>query len=211
LDLQVVITRLKRLANLDLTVFEEVRNDSTATLSGVLIAACALFLSGIGGWLWWVIKDYPTADDSPLPANDILVHSAFIGSVLATVLWGFLWLFVAYIMLTQVFHQRAYVEQLLRVMGLAAAPIALMGLMFVPGASLAIGISALALAFALTNVAIKSVTTAPDAEVLVANLAGFLVWCAALSLLATATEPHAPGVFLFNSISRIADDILSVP
>jgi hypothetical protein len=210
LDLQAVVNWLKRLANLDMRVFDEVRANPGATLPGVLIATVSIFISGIGGWLWWVVKDYPAQDDSPLPATDILVHSGLIGSALATVLWGFIWLLIVYVMLTQVFRQPAYVEQLLRVMGLAAAPMALMGLMFIPGLSLAIGISALALTVALSNIAIKSVTAADNAQVLAANLFGFFVWCSALTLLASAVEPHAPGVFLFNSISRIADDILNV-
>lgn len=210
MDLQAVVNWLKRLANLDMRVFDEVRANPGATLPGVLIATVSIFISGIGGWLWWVVKDYPAQDDSPLPATDILVHSGLIGSALATVLWGFIWLLIVYVMLTQVFRQPAYVEQLLRVMGLAAAPMALMGLMFIPGLSLAIGISALALTVALSNIAIKSVTAADNAQVLAANLFGFFVWCSALTLLASAVEPHAPGVFLFNSISRIADDILNV-
>jgi hypothetical protein len=209
LDLQAVFDWLKRLANLDLRVFDEVRTNPGATLPGALIAACSMFIAGLGGWLWWAVKDYPARDDSPLPATDVLVHSGLIGSVLATVLWGFIWLLIVYVMLTQVFRRPAYVEQLLRVMGLAAAPMALMGFMFVPGLSLAIGLSALALTVALTNIAIKSVTTADNAQVLAANLSGFFVWCAALTLLASAVEPHAPGIFLYNSISRIADDILN--
>lgn len=211
MDLRSIGSWLRRLANLDLRVFDEVRTNPDATIPGVIIAGLAMLAAGIGGWLWWVVKDYPAQDDSPLPAMDVLVHSGLIGSVLATVLWGFIWLLIVYIMLTQVFRQPAYVEQLLRVMGLGAAPMTLMGLMFIPGLSLAIGVTALALTFALTNVAIKSVTSADVAQVLAANLFGFLVWCAALTLLASAVEPHAPGVFLFNSISRIADDVLSFP
>jgi hypothetical protein len=209
LDLQTVVSWLKRLANLDMGVFDEVRTDPGATVPGVLVAGTAMLVAGIGGWLWWVVKDYPAQDDSPLPAMDVLIHSGLIGSVLATVLWGFIWLLIVYVMLTQVFRERAYVEQLLRVMGLATTPMALMGLMLVPGLSLAIGVTALALTVALNNVAIKSVTTADNAQVLAANLFGFFVWSAALTLLASAVEPHAPGVFLFNSISRVADDILS--
>lgn len=204
-----VVTWLKRLANLDMGVFDEVRNNPGATIPGVLVATVAMLIAGVGGWLWWVVKDYPAQDDSPLPATDVLVHSGLIGAALATVLWGFIWLLIAYVMLTQVFRARAYVEQLLRVMGLAAAPMALMGLMFIPGVSLAIGVTALALTVALTNIAIKSVTTADNAQVLAANLFGFFVWCAALTLLASAVEPHAPGVFLFNSISRVADNVLN--
>jgi hypothetical protein len=209
LDLQAVFDWLRRLANLDMRVFDEVRTNPGATLPGVLIAAVSMLLAGVGGWLWWVVKDYPARDDSPLPAMDVLVHSGLIGSVLATVLWGFIWLLIVYVMLTQVFRHPAYVEQLLRVMGLAAAPMALMGFMFIPGLSLAIGVSALALTVALSNIAIKSVTAADNAQVLAANLCGFFVWCSALTLLASAVEPHAPGVFLYNSISRIADDFLS--
>ncbi len=209
MDLQLVMAWLKRLANLDMTVFDEVRTNPAATLPGALLAGASMLIAGIGGWLWWVIKDYPARDDSPLPAMDVLVHSALIGSVLATALWGFLWLLLVYVMLTQVFRQHAYVEQLLRVMGLAAVPMALMGLMFIPAISFAVGITSLALTVALTNVAIKSVTTADNAQVLVANLFGFFVWSAALTLLASAVHPHAPGVFLFNAISRIADNLLS--
>jgi hypothetical protein len=207
-DLDVVVVWLKRLANLDMTVFDEVRNNPAATIPGVLVAGASMLIAGIGGWLWWVVRGYPTTDDSPLPATDVLVHSGLIGGVLATALWGFIWILIVYVMLTQVFRHHAYVEQLLRVTGIAVAPMALMGLMFVPGISFAIGISALALTVALTNLAIKSVTDADDAQVLVANLFGFFVWSAALTLLARAVEPHAPGVFLFNAISRVADNVL---
>jgi hypothetical protein len=209
-DLHAVVTWLKRLANLDLTVFDDVRTNPGATIPGVLVAGSSMFIAGIGGWLWWVVKDYPAQDDSPLPATDVLVHSGLIGGVLATVLWGFIWLLIVYVVLTQVFRQRAYVEQLLRVMGLGASPMALMGFMFIPGLSFAIGASSLALTVALTTIAIKSVTNADNGQALAANLFGFFVWSSALTLLASSVEPHAPGVFLFNAVSRVADDILNL-
>ena len=93
-------------------------------------------------------------------------------------------------------------------MGLGAAPMALMGLMFIPGLSLAIGVAALALTVTLTTIGIKSVTTANDGQVLAANLFGFFVWSSALTLLASSQEPQAPGVFLFAAIARIAGDVL---
>lgn len=202
MDVQEVAAWLRRLANLDMRVFDEVRTNPSATIPGAFIAAISIFIAGLGGWLWWLLHDYPLDED-------ILIHSALIGSALAVALWGFVWLLIVYVMLTQVFRERAYVEQLLRVMGLAACPLALMGLMFIPGLSLAIGIASLGLTVGLTNIAIKSVTTADNAQVLAANFLGFFVWCSALTLLASAEEPHAPGIFLFNSISRIADDFLS--
>jgi hypothetical protein len=208
-DLQLLLSWLKRLVNLDMTIFDEVRTNPAATLPGTLIAGLSMLIAGIGGWLWWVIKDYPSSDDSPLPATDILIHSGIIGGVLATALWGFVWVLIVYVMLTQVFRRPVYVEQLLRVMGLAALPMALMGLMFVTPIAFSIGLTSLALTVACTNIGIKSVTSADNAEVLVANLAGFFVWSAALTLLASAVQPHAPGVFLFNAVSRVADHLFS--
>ncbi len=205
-DIQEVVAWLRRLANLDTRVFDEVRTNPTATIPGVLVATVAIFLSGVGGWLWWVVQDYPRSED-------VLVNSALIGSLLAVALWGIGWLGVVYFMLTQIFRERAYVEQLLRVMGLASAPLGFMVFMFIPGLSLSIGLASLVLAFGLTNIAISSVTTADPARVLVANLAGFFVWSAALTLLASASassvEPHAPGIFLYNAITSITGDLFN--
>jgi hypothetical protein len=207
-DMQEVVAWLRRLyIDLDTRVFDEVRTNPTATLPGAIVAAVSIFISGLGGWLWWVLNDFPNS-------SDILVNSAFLGSLLAFVLWGLVWLGIVYVMLTQVFRERAYVEQLLRVMGLAASPLALMGLMFIPGLSLAIGLASLGLTFGLSNVAVRSVTTADPARVLVANFVGFFVWSAVLTLLASASattvEPHAPGIFLFNSVSSIASDVFNL-
>jgi cell division protein FtsX len=108
LDVQQLAAWLKRLIYLDTRVFEEVRSNPTATLPSFIVVSVAMFLAGLGGWLWWVLQDFGSN-------SDILVHSAFIGSVLAIVLWG-VWLIIVYFLLTQVFRQRAYLEQLLRVM-----------------------------------------------------------------------------------------------
>jgi hypothetical protein len=211
LDLQQVAAWLKRLAYLDTRVFEDVRSNPTATLPGFLVVSVAMLLSGLGGWLWWVLQDF--GSDS-----DILVHSALIGSVLAIVLWG-VWLGIVYILLTQTFRQRAYLEQLLRVMGLATAPLALMGLMFIPYVSFAIGLAALALVFGLTCVAISTVTTANPAQILVANFVGFFVWALALTALSSGSgsdwKPHAPGIFLYHAmvdqIADLADELDTIP
>jgi hypothetical protein len=205
--MQEIVAWLRRLANLDTRVFDEVRTNPTATIPGFLVAAVSIFIAGLGGWLWWVVNDYGQS-------GDILIHSALIGSLLAIVLWGF-WLLTVYVTLTTIFRERAYVEQLLRVMGLAACPLALMGFMFIPFISLGIGLASLALTFGLTNIAIRSVTTADPARVLVANLLGFSLWACALTLFAsagaTSVEPHAPGVFLFNTITSIAKDLINPP
>jgi len=205
LDIREVIYWLRRLAYLDFRVFDDIRTNPGATIPGVLIVLVACLIAGLGGWLWWILNDFGLS-------GDIFIHSAIIGSLIAVVLWGLVWLGLVYVMLTQVFRQRAYVEQLLRVMGLAAAPLALMGLMFIPGLSFAIGLAALGLTFGLTTIAIKSVTTADIAQVLAANALGFFVWAGALSLLASSSaasiEPHAPGIFLYNTTTSVAQDVI---
>ena len=205
MDVEQVVAWLRRLINLDFRVFEEVRTNPTATIPGVVVASIAILLAGLGGWLWWLMNDYGYS-------SDVLLHSAVLGSVIAIVLWG-VWLVIVYIMLTQIFRQRAYLEQLLRVMGLAACPMALMLLMFIPGISFGIGVLSLGLTFGLTTIAIKTVTSADQAQVLAANAAGFLVWAVVLTLLSASRgasiEPHAPGVFLYNTIYTITDDLLT--
>jgi hypothetical protein len=203
-DTEEVLAWLRRLVYLDLSVFDEVRSNPSATIPGVVIVLVATFIAGLGGWLWWLVQDFGNS-------ADIFVHSAVIGTLIAVVLWGLAWVGIVYVMLTQVFRARAYVEQLLRVMGLAAAPLALMGLVFIPGLSLGIGLAALALTFGLTTLAIKSATTADYAQVLAANFLGFCVWTAVLSLLADSSQPHAPGVFLHNTAVSMATDILQLP
>lgn len=210
MDVQQVVAWLKRLIYLDTRVFEEVRTNPTATIPSFLIMSLAMLFAGIGGWLWWMLQDF--GSDS-----DIFVHSALIGAVAAIVLWG-AWLAVVYFLLSQVFRQRVYLEQLLRVMGLATAPMALMGLMCIPVVSFAIGVAAIALVFGVSCVAISYVCSANPAQILVANLAGFLVWAVALTLLASGSgagdrNPHAPGIFLYQAmVDAIADNVsLSSP
>ena len=71
MHVQQVAAWLRRLANLDMRVFDEVRTHPGATIAGVLIAGVSMLFAGIGGWLWWVMKDYPARDDSPLPAVEL--------------------------------------------------------------------------------------------------------------------------------------------
>lgn len=211
MDIQQVIAWLRRLIN-DTRVFEDVRSNPAATIPGFLIVTVATFIAGLGGWLWWILQDFGDLSSS----SNILLHSAVIGSLLAIFFWG-VWLVVVYVLLTQIFRQRAYMEQLLRVMGLASAPLALMGLMFIPLPffSFAIGLAALGLLFGLTCVAIASVSTASPSQVIMANLGGFLVWAVALSLLASGSgtdrKPHAPGIFLYQAIVDVFSDIANEP
>ena len=191
MDFQVVMSRLMRLARLDTTVFDEVRMDPTATASSFVVAAAATFAAGLGGWLWWIQK-------TDFDGGKVFVQSVILGSLFAIALW-MVWLFVAYVLLTQVFRERADLQQLIRTMGMAAAPLGLSILLLIPGINFGFGLASIALFFGLTNIAIQSVTTAEPAKVLMANAAGFVIWAVILTLLVDNRTYLAPGIFITSA------------
>jgi hypothetical protein len=188
MDVGVLTNRLQRLVMLDTTVFEEVRSEQSATLPSIMVVIVATLLAGIGGWLWWIQEvDYNT--------GKVFFQSVVMGTIFSVALW-IVWLLVAWVVLTQVFRQTADWQQMLRTMGLAAAPLALSIGVAIPELDFGIGLASIALMFGLTTIAIQSTTQATQAQVLAANLFGFAVWAIVLSLLVTTDSYLAPGIFL---------------
>jgi hypothetical protein len=190
MDINVLGERLRRLVTLDTSVFEEVRTDAASTIPAIVVAAVATLLFGAGGWLWWVFADLPDS-------GDIFVKSLIVGSILSAVLWA-VWLAIVYVILTQVFRARADVNELVRVMGFAAAPLALGILMFIPALEFGIALTAVAIFFGANVVAVQTATDAPAGRVLAANGAGFLIWAIVLGLFVTDENAYAPGIFVFD-------------
>lgn len=201
MDWQALTARLLRLARLDTSVFDEVKVDPAATVPALVVAAGATLLAGLGGWLWWIFQDFGDT-------GKVFVQSVILGSLFSVALW-IVWLLVAYVILTQVFREQADWQQMLRTMGLAAAPLALSLLILITPIGLGIGLASVALFFGLTTIAVQAVTPADPAKVLVANVVGFAVWAIVLTLLVTDDSFLAPGVFLYDApseaLSSIAD------
>ena len=202
LDFAILVDRLRRLLLLDTSVFDEVRHDPAATLPAVFVVTASTALAGLGGWLWWLTQDFPDS-------GQVLFESVVLGSVFSVALW-IVWLFVAYVILTQIFREDADWQQMLRTMGMAAAPLSLSLAMFIPGISFGVGLASVALFFGLTTIAIQSTTAAGPAHVLIANLAGFAIWAIVLGLLVTSESYLAPGIFLIDSASERLADIVSL-
>src|SRR5262245_30943784 len=156
-DPNVLIARVRRLAMLDTTVFDEVRMDRTATVPAIIVAVGSIFLFGIGGWLWWVFNAY---DGFEVDGGEVLLKSAIIGTILGALFWA-AWVGVTYVMLSQIFRARVDLNDLIRVMGFAVAPLALGILMFIPVLEFAIALTAVGLMLATTVIAVQSVTDAP--------------------------------------------------
>jgi hypothetical protein len=203
-DPQTILGWLRRLAAFDAKVFDDVRSNPTATLPAVALAVLSFFLSGIGGWLWWSIPQGYGGKST------VFVDSAVIGSLIALALWGVVWVGLVYFFLTQFFRQRVFLEQLLRVMGLATAPLGLTLLMVVPHVSFAAGLISLVLTFALSNVAIQSVTAADPLRVLAANLGGFGIWAVSLTFFVSSSHVYAPGVFVYVFPAEAVSDLYGI-
>jgi len=198
MDVNALMQRLRRLASLDTAVFDEVRTDANATVPSALVAVASTLLFGIGGWLWYLfsdLNDFDAYDGS----GEFFLKSVIIGSILAIALWA-VWVAVTYVLLTQMFRARADMSELLRVMGLASAPLALGVLMFIPMLDFGIALTALALMFGSTLIAVMRTTDADPGRVLVSTGAGFAVWAIVLGLLATDDNVWSPGMFIFDSL-----------
>ena len=189
-DANALMARIRRLAMLDTSVFDEVRTDTSATVPALLVAAGAIILAALGGWFWWLINDI---GDS----GKIFWQSVVVGSIICFAVWA-VWTAISYVMLTQVFRARADLNELVRVMGFAMLPLALSVILFIPGLDFGIGVASLAILFGLTQIAMQSATDAPAGQVLAANGAGFAVWAIVLGLLVSDSHAYAPGFFLLD-------------
>ncbi len=124
------------------------------------------------------------------------MKSTILGSLFAFGLW-FAWVIVSYAILTSVLKATSDVQMLIRTMGYASIGLVIGVLFLLPKLGFAFGLGGLMATFALTNYAIQSTTTASPKQVMIANLAGFLVWAIVLSLLVTGgDDPFAPNIFL---------------
>jgi len=203
-DPQTILDWLRRLAALDGRVFDDLRGNPTATLPAMVLATISFFLSGLGGWLWWAVPQGYS------DKGTVLVDSTIFGSMIGITLWGVVWVGLVYFLLARVFHEHVFLEQLLRVMGLATAPLMLALLMVIPHIAFAAGLVSLALTFALSNLAIQSVTTADPMRVLLANFAGFAVWAGLLTLLVSGNHVYAPGFFVYVFPANTVGDLYGI-
>ena len=187
---------LLRLARLDLTVFDDIKDDVSATVPALTVAVVASFLSGLGSWLWWTFQDFPKG------GGDVFVKSFLLGSILQVGVW-FLWVYVAAMVLSRGLGVAADLNRLLRTMGLAFAPMAIAVLIFISFLAVPLGAIAVGATLVLSYVAIQSATDAQPQQVMLANIIGFVIFAVALGILSNLSEVYntgglAPGLFFFN-------------
>ena len=192
---------LGRLIRLDLTVFDDVKDEAAATVPALAVVVAASLLAGLGSWLWWIFEiDFPAgADEKNL---EVFWKTFILGGIFMAALWV-LWVYIVAMLLSRVFGAGADMNRLMRTMGLAFAPMAISFLVVIGMLAVPLGAFAVATTLLLTNVAIQATTDAEPQQVIVSNLAGFLVFAIVLGILANFAQIYdigglAPGIFFFE-------------
>jgi hypothetical protein len=191
MDPNVILNRLMRLAKLDTTVFDEVRDDERELVPALVIAAVAALLAGLGTFLWFQVVP------SGKPGSTFL-NSFLLGSIFLFVSYGVAVL-VTYVVLAQMYKVQADLQAMLRTCGYAAAPLALIVLMFIPVIYPVFAIVPFAVLFVMMIYAVQSATGAESNQVVMSCLIGFTVMVFVIGLIAGLTDvlkaPMGTGAF----------------
>ncbi len=184
-----------RLLRLDLTVFDDIRSDPSATRAAIVIVLGASVMAGIGSWLWAVQTD-------GVEASEVFWKSLVIGGILQALAW-FIWVYLVFQILARAYGARTDFYELIRTMGFAFAPVGISILVAITAFAVPFGVVALAGAALLSHFAIEASSNAEPRQALVANFVGFLSFAVVMGVLANIAEINtvgglAPGLFFFS-------------
>ena len=179
-----VFDRLQRLALLDTSVFEEVRDDERELRPALLVALCACLLAGLGAWLRWEVAG--------AGATNAFVNAFVLGSLFLALTYGAATLLI-YVVMVQFFRTPVDLPAMARTMGYAAAPLGLSAGMFIPALYPFFALMPLALLLVAMIYAVQEATGAPPAQAVAACLIGFGFMALVLGVVASASSgPEAP-------------------
>ena len=201
MPLEQIMARVRRALLLDVSVFEDVRDDAPFTPFAIGVAAVTALLGGIGAFLWsWIILD---------ETKDFFLEATILGTVFLLLLWLAGMVFT-YFILSQTYRENVTMDGLVRVMSLGYVPFALSLFVFIPGIGFGIALISVATMFFYTNYGVRAAYPAIDPmRVFIATLGGFAVWALILPLLTSSDNQFAPGPFVFEWSEDVAEEIVS--
>jgi hypothetical protein len=175
------MARVRRALLLDVSVFEDVRDDAPFTPFAIGVAAVTALLGGIGAFLWsWIILD---------ETKDFFLEATILGTVFLLLLWLAGMVFT-YFILSQTYRENVTMDGLV---GCRWRPCLRSSLLiFVPGIGFGIALISVATMFFYTNYSVRAAYPEIDPmRVFIATLGGFAVW-ALIPLLLTipTTSSH---------------------
>ncbi|OAI43183.1 hypothetical protein AYO38_10970 [bacterium SCGC AG-212-C10] len=184
MDPNVIVNRVLRLARLDTSVFDEVRDDANELVPAMIVAAISFLLAGFGAFLFWEVADTS-------------LEKSFLNALLFGTLFLIIMYVVAalavYVVLAQVYRVTVDLQSLLRTMGYAALPMALSVLMFVPVIYPLFALAPLGLLLVFMIYAVQSASNAESNQVVIASFVGFSVFILVLGLIAVSSSyPNVP-------------------
>lgn len=194
MDPNVTLNRIMRLAKLDTSVFDEVRDDLNELIPALVVAGVSALLMGLGTWLWWMVNW-----DSDLNPDGLFLNTFLLGSVFTAAMYG-VWVLIAYVVLVQMYKLQVDLNGLIRTMGYAALPLAAGLLGFIPVLYPVFWIVPIAALLVTTAFAVQSASGASSTQVMMANLIGFSVMVLVLSIIAMSGDDAPMGIGIFNSI-----------
>jgi len=172
-------------ARLDVSVWRRLRRDVTMTVPALVALASAVFLAGLGTFIWFGVEiDWSWT---------VFWKTALIGSLLMGAFW-FGTLVLAFGVLRRDEPSTIFSE-VWRVGGFAAVPLALGFFVFIPRVGFGIGVLAAGLAAAVLAAVIQIAFDATPRRALAAVAPGFALWCLLLPVFVTSDEPLGAGIF----------------
>jgi hypothetical protein len=165
LDFNAIISRVMRVFTFDLTVFQEVEEDQTATQQAWAIVVIAALASGVGSGI-----------------GNIISGGGFLGLILGLILTPilaligyFLWAFVTYWIGVNLFQGETDFEEMQRVIGFAYAPNVLGLLSFIPCVGWIISLAGGLYALVLSVMAVKEGLDVDMGKAIVTCIIGWIV------------------------------------
>jgi hypothetical protein len=195
-----ILARIRRALLLDVSVFEEARDDRLFTPFAIAIAGGVALLAGIGAFLWsWIVLS---------ETEDFFLEATFLGTIFLVLLW-LVGMIATYFVLSQMYRETLTLDAVIRVMCLASAPFALSALVFIPGLGFGLALMAIALTFFYTNYGMRAAYPAIDPmRVMIACLAGMAVWALILPLLTSSDNQFAPGPFVYEWSEDVLEELI---
>ena len=189
-----MVARIRRALSLDQSAFEEVRDDASFTPVALGGLAAAVFLAGLGAYLWGeVVLDFSTP-------GGWFVDSFVLGSIF-TILLMLAGVVVVYLMLTQAYGESVAPEGLLRVMAVGHLPYAIGFFLFIPEINFAIGLLAIAGTVYYTLFGLRAAYPAVShPRMMLAVALGFAVWAVILPIISDGSDGFVTGIFGYSLV-----------
>ena len=195
MDPNVIVNRIVRLAKLDTTVFDEVRDDARELIPALIVAGIACSLAGLGALLWWSVVPNEVVRDN---VGKKFLDTLILGSIFLAAMYGVAALII-YVVMAQMYKVTVDLQALIRTMGYAALPLALCILQFIPLLWPVFALVPLALLFVMMIYAVQSATGAESKQVVTATTIGFAVMVLVLGIISASTgatdTPIGAGIF----------------